>query len=157
MKVTTRDNWRVVAVVRPIRTRMSIASLGFKDEWGEPLQGQVWGENFEITVVPDGPGWKMVGDHTFTVANSGEEGCKEIQKGLLRHPNVIEARIECDEEHTCSHCDCSWEVLSEEDATDPANLQDLHSIAGEPVCCGKAIEEFRTERGIPLPQTEETT
>lgn len=152
MKKTNRDNWRVVAVVRPVQTHMSIASLGFKDEWGEPLEGEVIGPDFEIVVEPHGPGWRSVGDWTFSSSPGGEKGCQEIQRGMLKHPNVIEARIECDEEHTCSHCGCGWEVLEEEHLADPGNLVDLHSIAGEPVCCGKAIDEFRTERGIPLPQ-----
>lgn len=153
MKVTTRDNWRVVAVVSPMMTHLSIGSLGFTDEWGEkPLEGDVVGPNFEITIDPGGPGWRSVGAWTFSSSPGGEEGCKEIQRGMLKHRSVIEARIVCDEKHTCSHCDCIWEELSEEDVTDPANLIDLHSIAGEPVCCDKAIEEFRTERDIPLPE-----
>lgn len=150
MKQTHRDNWRVVAVVRPVQTHMTIASLGFKDEWDQPLEGTVTGPNFEITVEPHGPGWRSVGDWTFSSSPGGEKGCKEIQAGLLKHPNVMEARIECDETNTCSHCDCTWEELISTDL--PEYGQDEHSIVGEPVCCGKAIDEFRTERGIPLPQ-----
>lgn len=148
MKKTRRDNWRVVAVIRPKKREMSIGSLGFKDTWGKTLKGQVWGEQFEITVVPDGHGWVDVGDWTFSTAKDGEEGCKEIQKGLLKHPNVVEARVECDETHACAHCGCVWEELTEEQAEDPANLVDLHSVAGEPLCCEAAINEFRAERGV---------
>lgn len=153
MKVTTKDDWHVVATVRPMRTRMSIASLGFKDTWGQPLRGQVWGENFEITAVPDGDGMRMVGDYTFVSNDSGEDGCKQIRDGMLKHPNVIEARIVCTETHTCSHCDLVWEELTAEDAaTDRASGDDEHATEGQPLCCGKAIDEFRNERGIPLPK-----
>ncbi|MGW4850205.1 hypothetical protein ACWEPZ_03090 [Streptomyces sp. NPDC004288] len=49
----------------------------------------------------------------------------------------------------CSHCDLLWEELTAEEAADDSTNQDVHSIAGEPVCCFKAIAEFRTARGIP--------
>lgn len=155
MKITTKDNWRVVATVRPMAAHMHISSLGFENEWGEPLQGQVVGDDFQITIEPDGPGWRSTGDWTFSSSPGGEEGCREIARGMAKHRNVINTEIVCDETHTCSHCGCGWEELDEEDVTDPGNLVDLHSIAGEPVCCDKAIEEFRTERDIPLPDPKE--
>lgn len=148
MKKTRRNNWRVVAKVEPRKTAMPIASLGFKDEWGEPLSGQVWGEPFEINVTPDGPGWKEVGDWTFVQAHSGEEGCKVIQAGLLRHPNIREARIECDSYDYCSHCESQWEVLWNNSDVYDFGQEDGLSVIGEPVCCLAAINEFRAERGI---------
>lgn len=152
MKKTIRDNWRVVAVIRPTRAPELLALLGFKDPWGQPLRGSVHGGDFEITIRPSGPNWVEVGDVTFVRENEGEKGCIEIRDGLRRHPNVIviETRIECDEEHTCSHCYLTWEELTVDEAADECTNQDKHSIAGEPVCCEKAIDEFRTERGIPL-------
>jgi hypothetical protein len=41
--------------------------------------------------------------------------------------------------------------MTAEQAADPGNLLDEHSVEGEPACCEKAIAEFRTEHGIPLP------
>lgn len=148
MKKITRDNWRVVAVIHPRWTRMPIASLGFKDEWGEPLSGQVWGEPFEITVLPDGPGFKVVGDWTFTQADSGERGCELIRKGLLKHPNVKEVRIESDQHDNCSHCNGQWEELRNNSEVAEFGQDDRLSVIGEPVCCEPAINEFRAERGI---------
>lgn len=150
MKITSRDNWRVVATISPTRTGMFLATLGFKDSFGQPLQGQVHGADFEITVEPGGPDWHTVGDYTFFRVNKGEEGCKEIRDGMLRHPNVTAARIECDETHACSHCDAVWEELTADEAADEACKQDAHTIAGEPVCCFEGINEFRAERGLPL-------
>lgn len=155
MKKTTRDNWHVVAIVRPVRTSMSIASLGFKDIWGEPLEGQVWGEQFQITVLP-----KRLGDIGMGISMSDSfisrdiEGdyhkrCEVIRDGMLRHPNVVEARIECDEEHRCSHCDLGWSVLKQSEVEEFGQDDGL-SIAGEPACCTAGINEFRAEHGIAL-------
>lgn len=155
MKKTIRDNWRVIATLNPRQTHLDIGSLGFTDTWGDRLEGILWGEPIELEIHP-----KRLGDWGFVSVSDSRASrdidgdyhkrCEIIRDGMIQHRNIIEARIEFDETHTCSHCNCLWEVLSEEDAADPANLIDLHSIAGEPVCCDKAINEFRTERGIPL-------
>jgi hypothetical protein len=157
VKKTTRDNWRVVAVIHPTKTHMPIDSLGFTDKWGGPLGGQVWGAPFELTVLPqrlgDIGGIISMSDRLASDDIEGDyhKRCEVLRDGLLQHPNVVEARIECDEEHRCSHCGYTWEELTPEDVVDFTNLIDQHSIPGEPVCCDKAIEEFRTERGIPQP------
>lgn len=148
MKETVKNGWRVVAVVRPRKATMPVASLGFKDEFGQPLSGQVWGPEFEITVVPDGPGWKEVGDSTYAQAHSGEEGCKVIQQGMLRHPNVTAARIEYDQYDSCSHCNRQWEELWNTSDVYECGQPDGLSVIGEPVCCVAAINEFRAGRGI---------
>lgn len=155
MKKTIRDNWLVIAVIRPQLTQMSIASLGFKDAWGEPLEGQVWGAPFEIPVLP-----KRLGDVGMSISMSDSlasrdiEGdyrrrCEALRDGLLRHPNVVEARIECDEEHRCSHCDLGWSVLKQSEVEE-FGQEDGLSIAGEPACCTPGINEFRAEHGIAL-------
>lgn len=153
MKKTVRDNWRVVAVIHPRWTEMPIASLGFKDEWGGPLSGRVWGEPFEITVLPDSPGFKTVGDVTFPEATSGEKGCELIRKGLLQLPNVKEARIEYDQYDSCSHCGSQWEELWNKGEVSEFGQTDGLSVIGEPTCCLPAINEFRAERGIALCST----
>lgn len=148
MKQTRSDNWRVVAVIHPRKTVMSIASLGFKDEWDGPLSGRVWGDPFEITVVPDSPGFKTVGDWTFAEADSGQKGCEIIRKGMLQHPNVLEARIECDTYEYCSHCKAVWEELWSNGEVRELGQPDGRSVIGEPVCCIAAVNEFRAARGI---------
>jgi hypothetical protein len=67
---------------------------------------------------------------------------------LRKFPHVSEVEVQCTETSFCSHCGQAWEVLTEAEARDSRCAQDEHSTAGEPVCCDKAIAEFRTERGI---------
>lgn len=157
MKKTYRENWRVIAVLNPQQTHLDIGTLGFTDKWGDALEGNLWGKPVELEIHP-----KRLGDRGFASVSDSmtsrdvdgdyRKRCEIIREGMLQHRNVIEARIEVDEEHVCSHCHYVWEELTEEQAADPANLIDLHSVVGEPVCCDKAIEEFRTERNIPLPK-----
>lgn len=156
MKQTVRDSWRVVGVVRPQLTKMSIASLGFKDTWGDPLEGQVWGKEFEITVLP-----KRLGDIGMGISMSASlasrdiegdyrKACEVIRAGMLQHPNVVDARIEWDQYDSCSHCGSQWEVLANRGEVGDCGQQDGLSVIGEPVCCLAGINEFRAERGIAL-------
>lgn len=151
MKITTRDNWRVIAVLHPRQTKLSIGSLGFTDVWGDPLKGRLWGDPIELTIHPERLGDLGYVSMSDSLASNDVEGdyrrrCEIIRDGVLRHPNVIEARIECDEEHTCSHCGAVWEEL--DDSTLEEWRQDAHSISGEPVCCEGAIAEFRTAKNL---------
>jgi hypothetical protein len=154
MKKTKRDNWQVVAVVRPQKTHMSIASLGFKDTWGDPLEGLVWGQQFELTILP-----KRLGDVGMGLSMSDslisrdiegdyQKRCEVLRGGMLQHPNVIEARIESDGYDYCSHCDRQWEELWNNSEVSEFGQEDGLSVIGEPVCCTAAINEFRAERGI---------
>lgn len=152
-KKTTRDNWRIIAVLNPQQTHLDIGSLGFTDKWGDALEGSVWGKPIELEIHPKRLGDLGVVSIGDSMASRNIEGdyrkrCEVIRDGVLQHPNVIEARIECDEEHRCSHCGLLWEELTDSDIKEWG--EDRHSIAGEPACCNKAINEFRTERGIPL-------
>lgn len=155
-KQTTRDNWRVIAVVHPMQTHMPIAGLGFTDTWGDPLEGWVRGEKFELTLQPKRLGdlgaGISVGDRLASRDIEGDyrKRCEVIRKGMLQHPNVIAARIECDEEDRCSHCDCLWEELRNHDEIAEFGQEDGLSSIGEPACCIQAINEFRAERGIAL-------
>lgn len=153
MKSTSRDNWRVVATFNPRQTHVSIASLGFKDQWGDPLEGELHGPPIEFVIHP-----RRLGDLGFmsmsdSLASRDIEGdyrkaCWAIKTAMLRHPNVTEARVVCDEEHTCSFCGSGWDVLDADSLVDLG--QDEHSIVGEPACCEEAMDEFRAERKIPL-------
>lgn len=154
MKETNRDEWRVIATVYPMQTKMTIASLGFKDIYGDPLQGQVWGEAFTLTLLPqrlgDFGGMFSMSD---TLASRDVEGdyearCKVIRDGVLQHPNVIKAEIVCNETHTCSFCGSQWEELTTRSEVKEFGQEDGLSVAGEPVCCLEAINEFRAGRGI---------
>ncbi|MFB6955535.1 hypothetical protein ACFCYB_00510 [Streptomyces sp. NPDC056309] len=152
MKKTYRDDWRVIIEFAPRATRIPISALGFGG-LDPDLIGTLDGDPFEITIAPRRLGdlaWVSMSD---SLASRDVEGdyrrrCEEMLAELLRKPHVKSGRVVCTETHVCSHCDLGWEVLTAEEAADPANQQDEHTVEGEPVCCEKAIAEFRAERGI---------
>jgi hypothetical protein len=152
VKKTYRDDWRVIIEIAPRATRIPLSALGF-----EGLDGTLAGLPFEIEIAPrrlGDLGWVSMSDRLASRDIDGEyrERCDELLAALLRKPHVKSGRVTCKETHVCSHCDLSWEVLTADDVVDEGNCQDVHSVEGEPVCCDKAIDEFRTERGIPAVQ-----
>lgn len=158
MKKTYRDDWRVIIEIAPRATRIKASDLGFKFSDSD-LDGTLDGFPFEIQIAP-----RRLGDidgaisMSDTLASGDIDGdyqrrCEAMLAEMVRHPHVKSGRVTCKETHTCSHCGDEWEALSADDVADPANVQDLHSVQGEPVCCEEAIAEFRTERGIPQVST----
>lgn len=74
----------------------------------------------------------------------------DLEKSVQRHVDgVADITQRWDTRAECSFCGLEWEVLTTKDAADPRTQLDEHSVEGEPVCCDKAIAEFRSERGIP--------
>lgn len=60
------------------------------------------------------------------------EACEEILAQVKRHVDDNQyARVEFDTEEACEFCKYTWETEE----------------SGEPVCCGKAIEEWRKTQG----------
>lgn len=149
MKNTYRDNWRVIAEIAPRRVNLPLADFGFKG-----LEGNVISTPFEIEIAP-----RRLGDlGTVSMSDSlisddidgdYQRRCDELLAELLKRPHVTNGRVTCTETHECSHCHLLWEVLTADEAADYSVNQDEHSVEGEPVCCEKAIAEFRTEHGIP--------
>ncbi|WP_097933331.1 MULTISPECIES: hypothetical protein [unclassified Streptomyces] len=115
-------------------------------------------EDFRIVITPrrlGDLGWMSISDRMASdnIERDTRERCEEIAEQVKRHvDNVGSVEVQFTEVHTCSHCSLTWEVLTAEEAADLRNCQDEHSVEGEPVCCDKAIDEFRTERGIPAVQ-----
>ncbi|MFD9047626.1 hypothetical protein [Streptomyces zaomyceticus] len=154
MKNTTRDNWRVIVEVMPRAREIRAAALGFAN-LGHDLNGRLTGEAFEMSFAP-----RRLGDFGWLSVSDCRPGrdvdaeyrarCEEMLAEFLRHEHVRSGRVECDETHVCSHCNFGWEELTAEEAADGSVNQDEHSVEGEPVCCEAAINEFRTERGVPL-------
>lgn len=72
-----------------------------------------------------------------------------VQKLLAENWPGFSAAFMADDVILCTYCGSEFEALAAEDAAHEANCQDEHSVEGEPVCCEKAIVEFRAERGIP--------
>lgn len=57
--------------------------------------------------------------------------CNEIIEQIKRHvDDVLDVQIEFDSEYTCEYCENTWE----EDEN------------GEPMCCGKAQEEWKSNQ-----------
>ncbi|MEU6496405.1 hypothetical protein ABZ890_39515 [Streptomyces sp. NPDC046984] len=149
MKVTSRDEWRVVAELTPCTP----ADLGLPG-LSELADSVTVSGRVMVAILP-----RRLGDLggvfiSDRLASSDIEGgyrrrCEEIATQVKGLGHVSEVHVTCTETHTCSHCGCGWEVLSADEAADPACQQDEHSVEGEPVCCEKAIVEFRAERGIP--------
>lgn len=150
MKITYRDDWRVIVEIRPQYTHTPISALGF-----DGCEGQLVGEPFEIVVAPrrlGDLGYVSMSDRLASKDIDGDyrRRCEELLAEMRKKPHVRDGRVTCSETHVCSHCDLEWEELTAEDvAKFPNCLQDEHSAAGEPVCCDKAIAEYRSEHGIP--------
>ncbi|MFB7285489.1 hypothetical protein [Actinacidiphila glaucinigra] len=150
MKLTHRDEWRVMATIKPQRPAdLGLAGISDLAEFVAPSTP------ITVAVLP-----RRLGDLGFVsmsdrLASRDVDGdyrrrCEQIAAGLRQMSHVDEVTVTCTETHTCSLCGCGWEVLTAEEAADTASNQDEHSVEGEPVCCEAAIDEFRAERGLPL-------
>lgn len=90
-------------------------------------------ENYRVVIEPI--------THVYGIKLS-DETVKGVLKTILeqvkRHvDNVENCRIEFDTNHTCSYCRFKWEVS--EDDSDPDFPK------GTPVCCQKAIDEYKAQ------------
>lgn len=157
MKLTTRDEWRVIIEIRPRYTHTPISALGFTGLDYE-LDGQIDGDPFELAIAPRrlgdlAPGMS-VGDQWSgrDIDAAYKRRCEAMLAELLRAPHVRGGRVTCTETHTCSLCGYGWEALTADEAADETLRLDEHSVEGEPVCCDAAVAEFRAEHGIPAVQ-----
>lgn len=148
MKETHRDEWRVMVTIKPRRPAdLGLTGLDDLAEFIAP-PGPI-----TIAVLPrrlGNFGFLSVSDRMASkdIEADYRRRCDEIVAELRNRPQVAELTVQCTETHSCSHCGLGWEVLTAEQALDPEYRQDEHSIAGEPVCCDKAVAEFRVEHGI---------
>ncbi|MFF4834044.1 hypothetical protein [Streptomyces sp. NPDC001315] len=100
-------------------------------------------ENYRVEITPDP--WRSGRSH-----EQMRGLLADLEKAVRRHVDGVGDMVQrWDTREECSHCGYAWEVLTAREAADPRNQQDEHSVEGEPVCCEKAIAEFRAERGIP--------
>ncbi|MFJ9112961.1 hypothetical protein [Streptomyces sp. NPDC102283] len=154
MKLTHRDEWRVMVTIKPrIPADLGFIGVASIAEFVAPTAP------ITVAVLP-----RRLGNFGFIsmsdrMASSDVEAdyrarCEEIATELRRLPHVEETSVSCTETHTCSLCGLRWEVLTVDEAADDSTNQDEHSVEGEPVCCCEAIDEFRTERGIPALQRD---
>jgi hypothetical protein len=146
-----RDEWRVMVTLKPRRP----ADLGLTglDDLAEFIAPPT--PTITIAVLPRRLGklsaGMSVGDQMVSRDIEGDyrRRCEAIADELRNRAQVAEVSVTCTETHFCSHCNLQWEVLTADEAADDSTNQDEHSVEGEPVCCEKAIAEFRAERGIP--------
>ncbi|WP_329163962.1 hypothetical protein OHB49_29040 [Streptomyces sp. NBC_01717] len=120
-------------------------------------------DDYRVVVTPrrlGDFGWMSMSDRMASSDPDRDmrERCEEIAAAVKRHvDNVGSVEVQFTEVHTCSHCDLTWEVLTAVEALMASHRQDEHSVEGEPVCCDKAIDEFRVERGLPPVRWEVTS
>jgi hypothetical protein len=104
-------------------------------------------DNYRIEITPDTWGMRksIHDDH------SAMRGLlADIERAVKRHVDGVDQILpRWDTREECSHCEYAWETLTAAEAADSRQQMDEHSVEGEPVCCEKAIAEFRAERGIP--------
>ena len=150
MKETHRDEWRVMVTLKPRRPAdLGLTGLDDLAEFVAP-SGPI-----TVAVLPRRLGKLAAGmsvsDDMISRDVEGDyrRRCDEIAAELRNRPQVDEVTVTCTETHTCSYCRLRWEVLTADEAADDSTNQDAHSVEGEPVCCTRAIAEFRTERDIP--------
>lgn len=151
MKKTTRDEWRVMVTLKPRRPAdLGLTGLGELSEF-VAVEGPI-----TVAVLPRrlgslGFGALSMSDSLISRDIEGDyrRRCEEIAAELRHRPQVEDVTVTCTETHVCSHCHGRWEELTAEEAADDSTNIDEHSVEGEPVCCDRAIAEFRAERGIP--------
>lgn len=100
-------------------------------------------ENYRVEITPDP--WRNGLSH-----DQMRGLLADLEKAVRRHVDgFAEVLQRWDTRYECSHCGYEWETLTAADVAKGTYLPDEHSVEGEPVCCEKAIAEFRAERGIP--------
>lgn len=105
-------------------------------------------ENYRLEITPDP--WRNGLSH-----DQMRGLLADLEKAVRRHVDGVADVVErWDTREECSFCGLGWEVLTAREAANTALRLDEHSVEGEPVCCDRAIAEFRAERGIPAVQGE---
>jgi hypothetical protein len=100
-------------------------------------------DNYRVEITPDP--WRSGLSH-----DQMRGLLADLEKAVRRHVDGIGDMVQrWDTREECSHCGIRWEELNAAEAADGSFDQDEHSVEGEPVCCYAAINEFRSERGIP--------
>jgi len=154
VKKTIRDEWRVMVTLKPRRP----ADLGLTGI-GEIAEFAAVAEPITVAVLPrrlGDLGWVSMGDRLASRDVEGDyrRRCEEIATWVRKLPHVVEAEVKCTETDVCSLCGRAWEVLTADEAADHSTNYDEHSVEGEPVCCDRAIDEFRAAQAAERQQRE---
>jgi hypothetical protein len=137
MKITTRQDFRIKAIIAPQNPRH--VGLG-------GLPGDIVSGNFEIVIAPrrlgDFGGGISMSDSLASrdIQGDYERRCHEILTVLRAEQHVVSAEITCTETVTCSHCGLTWEEFTQEDA---GRYPDWDDPVGLPQCCETAQQEWR--------------
>jgi hypothetical protein len=154
MKITERSNFRVEVTFRA----RQLSDLGLTG-----VQGQIIHGDLSCSIAPQrlgnfGGGISMSDARVSNdIAGDYERRCNELLDEIRRQRPVATGQVVWTEEHLCSFCKIRWEVMTPEYLADRDLWPDEHTVEGEPVCCDKAIAEFRIERGIPALADEVTS
>lgn len=145
MKITERSSFRVEVTFRA-RQLSDLGLIG--------VQGQIIHGDLSVSIAPQRLGdfgGVSISDARVSndIAKDYERRCNELLDEIRRQRPVASGQVVWTEEHRCSHCRLTWEVMTPEYLADRDLWPDEHTVEGEPVCCDAAINEFRTERGIP--------
>lgn len=138
MKVTTKGNYRVVALLCTTKASTFIADLG----------GWILGDGVEITFRPRRPGdigsGMKIPDTWVTRDNASwyEQECADMVYALQALPYIRSAETRWDETYTCASCGLTWEEI-DQDFIDqhPTEVPEGHGV-GTPLCCEEAISEW---------------
>lgn len=110
--------------------------------------------NGRATITPPvSPYWSRA-DYAHETDMLRTEVWPAVQKFLAANWPSFSAAFTADDIELCTLCRDEYEALTADEAADSSTNVDEHSVEGEPVCCDKAIAEFRTERGIPALQQD---
>lgn len=105
-------------------------------------------DNYRLEVYPD---LDMLPIIDATRDALARQTLRDIKASIVRHvDDVLRIHLKWDTYAVCGHCGCDWTELTAAQAADPRNQLDEHSTEGEPVCCDKAVCEFRVANGFEL-------
>ncbi|WP_329217314.1 hypothetical protein [Streptomyces microflavus] len=108
--------------------------------------------NGRATIIPPvSPYWSKA-DYAHETDMLRTEVWPAVQKFLAENWPGFGAAFTADDIVLCALCRAEFEALTADEAADDSTNQDEHSVEGEPVCCRAAVDEFRTEHGIPAVQ-----
>lgn len=102
--------------------------------------------NYRLEVFPD-LNMMLVSDiNNDAVAR---QTLRDMKAMILRHVDEVHRVVpKWDTHDECSFCHLTWEVLTAAEAAQDRADGYPDAAEGEPLCCSKAVEEFRRVNGV---------
>ncbi|MFE9855570.1 hypothetical protein [Streptomyces sp. NPDC005780] len=108
--------------------------------------------NGRATITPPVSPFWTAADYAHETEVLRKEVWPAVQKFLAENWPGFSAAFTADDIVLCTYCRAEFEALGAVEALIASCRQDEHSVEGEPMCCAKAVDAFRAERGIPAVQ-----